>query len=135
MLTHFRQLATSVHLSSAGLWLGLQMAARATVILTAMGVFTRRASVGGMTALLSRMGASELGFVLGLAINLLPVVQQTSANTLAAMRLRGGFRHHRLRALRLLLVTILVNVLRYGDDVICAAEARAFQGARPSEHD
>ena len=48
------------------------------------------------------------------------------------MRLRGGFRRHRLRALRLLLVTILVNALRYGDDVVCAAEARAFQGARLS---
>ncbi|MGD2176596.1 MAG: energy-coupling factor transporter transmembrane component T [Anaerolineae bacterium] len=122
-----------VHLSTAGLCLGLQMAARSTVILTAMGVFTRRASVGDMAALLGRLGASELGFVLGLAVNLLPVVQQTSANTLAAMRLRGGFRRHRLRALRLLLVTILVNVLRYGDDVVCAAQARAFQGARPHE--
>lgn len=121
-----------VALSSTGLWLGLQMAARATVILTAMGVFTRRVSVGELATLLGRLGAGELGFVLGLAVNLLPVVQQTSANALAAMRLRGGFRRRRLRALRLLLVTILVNALRYGDDVIGAAEARAFQGARLS---
>jgi len=117
-----------VALSSAGLGLGLQMAARATVILIAMGVFTRRTSVSDLTALLARLGAGELGFVLGLALNLLPVIQQTAANTLAAMRLRGGFRRHRLRALRLLLVTLLVNALRYGDDVVCAAEARGFQG-------
>lgn len=115
-----------VTLSSAGLCLGVQMAARATVILLVMDVFTRLASVGEMTAALSRLGAGELGFVLGLAVNLLPVVQRTSTNTLAAMRLRGGFRRHRLRSLRLLLVTILVNALRYGDDVVCAAEARGF---------
>lgn len=123
-----------IALSSAGLQLGLQMAARATVILTAMGVFTRLVSVGEMTRLLGQLGAGELGFILGLATNLLPVVQKSSANTLTAMRLRGGFRHRRLRALRLLLVTILVNTLRYGDDVVCAAEARGFQGTRPSEH-
>ncbi len=123
----------AVALSSAGLGLGLQMAARATVILVAMGVFTRQASVSDMAALLERLGVGELGFVLGLALNLLPVIQQTASNTLAAMRLRGGFRRHRLRALRLLLVTLLVNALRYGDDVVCAAEARGFQGARPSE--
>lgn len=119
-----------VSLSSVGLGLGLQMAARATVILIAMGVFTRRASVSDLAALLARLGAGELGFVLGLALNLLPVIQQTASNTLAAMRLRGGFRRHRLRALRLLLVTLLVNALRYGDDVVCAAEARGFQGSR-----
>lgn len=122
-----------VALSSAGLGLGLQMAARATVILLAMGVFTRQASVSDLAAPLARLGAGELGFVLGLALNLLPVIQQTAANALAAMRLRGGFRRHRWRALRLLLVTLLVNALRYGDDVVCAAEARGFQGARPSE--
>lgn len=120
-----------VALSSAGLGLGLQMAARATVILTAMSVFTRQASVSDLAALLARLGAGELGFVLGLALNLLPVIQQTASNTLAAMRLRGGFRRRRWRALRLLLVTLLVNALRYGDDVVCAAEARGFQGARP----
>ena len=42
------------------------------------------------------------------------------------MRLRGGFRRHLLRALRRIEVTILVNCLRYGDDVVCAAGARAF---------
>ncbi len=119
-----------VSLSSVGLGLGLQMAARATVILIAMGVFTRQASVSDLAALLARLGAGELGFVLGLALNLLPVIQQTASNTLAAMRLRGGFRRRRLRALRLLLVTLLVNALRYGDDVVCAAEARGFQGSR-----
>lgn len=125
----------AVTLSSAGLGLGLQMAARATTILVVMGVFTRRVSVSDLTALLARLGAGELGFVLGLALNLLPIIQQTIGNTLAAMRLRGGFRRHRWRTLRLLLVTLLVNALRYGDDVVCAAEARGFQGAHPAGSD
>ncbi|HID64025.1 MAG TPA: hypothetical protein EYP49_15000 [Anaerolineae bacterium] len=30
-------------------------------------------------------------------------------------------------------MTILVNALLYGDDVVCAAEARALQGAPLSE--
>ncbi len=119
-----------VAFSSQGFLLGLQMTVRAVTILMTTSVFTRLTSVGDLAALLSGWGMGELGFVLGLAVNLLPVVRRISANTLTAMRLRGGFRRHRLRALRLMLVTILVNVLRYGDEMVCAAEARAFNNTR-----
>ncbi len=116
--------------STQGFLLGLQMTVRAITILMAMSIFSRLTSVGDLAALLSGWGMGELGFVLGLAVNLLPVVRRISANTLTAMRLRGGFRRHRLRALRLVLVTILVNVLRYGDEMVCAAETRAFNNTR-----
>ncbi len=120
--------------SSQGLLLGLQMAMRAATILIAMSAFTKSASISELAALLSQWGMGEMGFVLGLAVNLLPAVRRTSANTLAAMRLRGGFRRRPWRALRLMLITILANALRYGDEVVCAAEARAFDGLVRGRH-
>ena len=49
------------------------------------------------------------------------------------MRLRGGFRRERLRALRMLMVTIVANALRRGDEVTEAAEARAFRPDGPRQ--
>lgn len=117
-------------LSRQGLLNGLWMALRTIIVLTAMSVFARAASISELAALFARLGVKELGFILGIALNLLPLVQETTGNTLLAMRLRGGFRRHKLRALRRMVVAILVNCLRYGDDVVCAAEARAFSPQR-----
>ena len=57
---------------------------------------------------------------------MLPTIQDTVTNAYQALRLRGGFRRQRRQALRLLLVTVVVNSLRHADDVVSAAEARAF---------
>lgn len=121
-----RVIVAGVALSRQGLLIGVWMALRTIIVLTAMSVFARAASVSELAALFARLGVKELGFILGIALNLLPLVQETARNTLLAMRLRGGFRRHKLRALRRVVVTILVNCLRYSDDVVCAAEARAF---------
>lgn len=65
---------------------------------------------------------------------MLPAVQDTATATYHALCLRGGFRRERLRAVRLLLITIVVNSLRHADDIVSAAEARAFSpGQSPAQ--
>jgi energy-coupling factor transporter transmembrane protein EcfT len=72
-----------------------------------------------------------LGFALGVALNLGPVLRDTVEAAYHTLRLRGGF-HRPIEAARLFLVTVIANGVRYGDDVVQAASARAFDpGAVP----
>jgi energy-coupling factor transporter transmembrane protein EcfT len=120
-------------LSSYGLESGGQMALRAAAILVAVGGILERVGVSQLASLLERLGFGGLGFAFGVALNSLPALGETAGNATAALRLRGGFRRERVRAVRQLFLTILTNSLRYGDQVVAAAEARAYspQRARP----
>ncbi len=110
----------------AGLALGAQMALRALSMIVAVTGFAATVSILDLTLLLESMGCKGLGFALGVGFNMLPVVRETAVTTFYALRLRGGFRRARLEAARALLVTIVVNSLRHADDIVSAAEARAF---------
>jgi len=120
-----------LHISQDGFWAGLWMVSRALSIALAGMVFSRSVSVSQMAGLLERMGLRGLGFALGVATNMLPTIQETIQTSFQAMRLRGGFRSSKLRAVKLLLVTVIAGSLRRGDDIVLAAEARAFDPARP----
>jgi energy-coupling factor transporter transmembrane protein EcfT len=66
------------------------------------------------------------------ALNLGPVLRDTVEAAYHTLRLRGGFRRP-IQAAQLFLVTVIANGLRYGDDVVQAASARAFDpAARPA---
>lgn len=119
-----------VTLSQQGLAAGAQMALRAVTILVAVAGFAASVSVSELAGLLERCGLKGLGFALGVAFNMLPVVQETATNVYQALRLRGGFRHQRFQAVRLLLITVIINSLRHADDIVSAAEARAFSTTR-----
>lgn len=120
-------------LSSAGLAVGAQMALRALAIVVGVAGFAATVSVSELAGLLERAGLKGLGFALGVAFNMLPVVEENLTNAYQALRMRGGFRRQRLRALRLLLVTVIAGSLRNADDIVSAADARAFsiERARP----
>ncbi len=113
-------------LSWPGLASGVQMGSRVVAIVVTVSGFTASVSIGELASVLERCGLKGLGFALGVAFNMLPVVQDTATATYHALCLRGGFRRERLRAVRLLVVTIVVNSLRHVDDIVSAAEARAF---------
>jgi energy-coupling factor transporter transmembrane protein EcfT len=83
-----------------------------------------------MAELLEGMRLKGLGFALGVATNMLPTIQETMQTSYQAIRMRGGFRTGKLRTLKLLLVTVIAGSLRRGDDIVSAAEARAFDPAR-----
>ena len=118
-------------LSGQGFWAGLWMALRALSMALAVGGFAYAVSADEIARLFEAAGLRGLGFAVGVAFNLLPALEETARNAYQAMRLRGGFKRERLRALRMLLVAIVVNALRRGDEVVEAAEARAFRPDGP----
>jgi energy-coupling factor transporter transmembrane protein EcfT len=118
-------------LSQEGFWAGLWMVSRALSIALAAAVFSRTVSITQMVQLFEGLRLKGLGFALGVATNVLPTIQETIDTSYHAMRLRGGFRSRRLHTLKLLLVTVIAGSLRRGDDIVWAAEARAFDPARP----
>lgn len=118
-------------LSSQGFWAGWWMALRALSVALAVGGFAYAVSVEEMVRLFEIAGLRGLGFAVGVAFNMLPTLEEMTRSVYQAMRLRGGFRRERLSALRMLLVTIVVNALRRGDEVVEAAEARAFRPDGP----
>jgi len=126
-----------VSLSSQGFWAGLWMALRALSVALAVGGFAYAVSVGEIARLFEMAGLKGLGFAVGVAFNLLPTLEQIARNAYEAMRLRGGFQRRGARHfgsdghLRMLLVAIVVNALRRGDEVVEAAEARAFRPDGP----
>jgi energy-coupling factor transporter transmembrane protein EcfT len=122
-----------VSLSSQGFWAGLWMALRALSVALAVGGFAYAVSVDKMARLFEVAGLKGLGFAVGVAFNLLPTLEETARNAYEAMRLRGGFQRERLQTLKMLLITVIVNSLRRGDEVVEAAEARAFRPDGPRQ--
>lgn len=121
---------TDVHwgvlrLSRTGLETGLWMALRAATLMLAFGASLGVLTVSQMIHLFDAVGLRGLGFALGVALNLLPVLRDVVGVAYHTLRLRGGFRRPVQNA-RLFLITIMANALRYGDDVVKAASARAF---------
>jgi energy-coupling factor transporter transmembrane protein EcfT len=116
-----------LHLSQAGFWMGLWMALRALCLTVAFSVALSALSVSEMARLFETVGLKGLGFALGVALNLLPTLQENATAAYHTLRLRGGFRRRPWQALRLFLVTVIANALRHSDDVISAAAARAFE--------
>jgi energy-coupling factor transporter transmembrane protein EcfT len=119
-----------VMLSQEGFWAGVWMVTRALSIALAAAAFARMVSVAQMAQLFEGLRLKGLGFALGVATNVLPTIRETIDTSYHAMRLRGGFRSRRLHTLKLLLVTVIAGSLQRGDDIVWAAEARAFDPAR-----
>ncbi len=119
-----------IPLSSSGLTDGLRMALRAVVILVVVDGFSISVDISEVAGLLEGLGLSGLGFSLGVAINLLPNLRQSSANVWRSLWMRGGFRGQRWRALQLYLVTVIANAIHRGDEIALAAEARAYSPDR-----
>lgn len=112
--------------SSEGLLAGLQIALRFIVVLIALNGFTGSVEITAIAGLLERVGLQGLGFSMGVALNLLPSLQQSSINAWHSLWMRGGLRRQRWRGLRLLVFSIVSNALRRAEEIALAAEARAF---------
>lgn len=122
-----------VPVSMEGLQSGLQMVLRAVVVLVAVDGFSSAVDIAEVAGLLERFGLRGLGFSLGVAINLLPSLRQSAENAWYSLRMRGGLRRQRWRALQLFVITVGANALRRAEEIALAAETRAFspQSSRP----
>ena len=89
-----------VRYSSEGLVNGLQIAVRILVVLLAVDGLTGSVDISSVAGLLERTGLHGLGFSLGVALNLLPSLQQSALNTWRSLWMRGGLRKQRWSGLR-----------------------------------
>jgi len=120
-----------IRYSSEGLTSSLQIVLRVIVVLVAVDGFTSSVDIASIAGLLERLGLHGLGFSMGVALNLLPSLQTAALNTWHSLWMRGGLRAQRWRGIRLLLLTIITNVLRRTEEIALAAEGRAFFPEQP----
>ncbi len=119
-----------VPISMENIFLGVKMTLSAVVILIAADGLASSMDITEVAGLFERLGLQGLGFSLGVAANQLPSLRQSSMNAWHSLRMRGGMRAQWWRGLQLLLLTILTNALRRSEDIVLAAEARAFRPDR-----
>jgi energy-coupling factor transporter transmembrane protein EcfT len=112
-------------ISPAGAVRGVNMAMRALIIIVAVTGLVSSVPIDRIGTFLERFGLRGLGFAVGVAFNLLPLVERSLVTSWQAMRLRAGLRRP-FAAARLMLVAAVSNCLRCADEVSLAAEARAF---------
>jgi len=103
---------------------------RGLTIVLLLSFYVQSVGLGELALLLERLGVQGLGFALGVALNMLPLLLESLRNTWAALRMRGGLRRRRWQTLQRLLVTVLANGLRRADEITAAAEARGYHPAR-----
>lgn len=113
--------------SSVNILGSLQMTLRAAVILLAADGLSSSVNIIEVAGLLERSGLRGLGFSIGVATNLLPDLRQSGMNAWHSLRMRGGFRSQWWRGAQLLVVTIFSNALRHAEQIVLAAEVRAFR--------
>ncbi len=113
--------------SAAAIFSGVQMTLHAVVILMAADGLSNSVNIVEVAGLFERSGLHGLGFSIGVATNLLPDLRQSSLNTWHSLRMRGGLRAQWWRGIQLLLLTIISNALRHADEIVLAAEVRAFR--------
>jgi energy-coupling factor transporter transmembrane protein EcfT len=116
--------------STGNIIAGVKMTLSAIVILIAADGLASSMDITEIAGLFERLGLQGLGFSLGVAVNQLPNLRQSSTNAWHSLRMRGGMRAQWWRGLQLLLLTILTNALRRSEDIVLAAEARAFRPER-----
>jgi energy-coupling factor transporter transmembrane protein EcfT len=112
--------------SGTGLVAGLQMALRALAVVLVIDIFSSHVEITEVAGLLERLGLKGLGFSMGIAVNLLPSLRESSEHTWHSLRMRGGFRAQRWQAVRFLSVTVITNALHRAEEIALAAETRAF---------
>jgi energy-coupling factor transporter transmembrane protein EcfT len=117
-------------ISSEGITVGIRMTLSATIILLAADGMAASVDISEVAGLFEHLGLQGLGFSLGVAANQLPNLRQSSMNAWHSLRMRGGMRAQWWRGLQLLLLTIITNALRRSEEIVLAAEARAFRPDR-----
>jgi len=116
--------------SSEGLMSAIQIALRILVVLISIQGLTSVVDISSIAGLMEHAGLHGLGFSVGVAMNLLPALLQSTQNAWRSLRMRGGLRKRRGHSLRLLAVTIIAGALSRAEEIALAAEARAFSPER-----
>ena len=116
----------------AALTAGLTMAVRVLATLSAMLLIGGCLSPTAVSRLLGRFIGRDLALACAIGVNLLPAVLEILRRTTLAMRLRGGFRRHRVANLKRLATAVGVQAVRLTEDV---AEALLLAQPAPGDAD
>lgn len=117
--------------SIAGARAAAQIAGRFVVVMVALEGMTRTVEITALAGLLERIGLKGLGFSMGVALNLLPCLRSSCTQTWRTLKMRGGLRRKWWRGLRLFALTSLSCAVGKAEEIALAAEARAFDPAKP----
>lgn len=102
------------------------IAIKALILLAVCDSFSSAVSVRELTNLFSMLGFPQFGFVFGIAFNSLPVVERSFNNAWVSLKLKGGIRGNFFRAVRYLALNLIVNLIKYSEDVTAAAKIKRF---------
>jgi hypothetical protein len=118
--------------SAAALATGAAMALRVLTTLAVLLLIGGCLAPAVVSRVLGRLMGKNLGLAWAIGFNLLPAVLEILRRTTLALRLRGGFRRHRLANLKRLAIAVGVQTVRLTEDV---AEALLLARAPvPDEH-
>lgn len=115
-----------------GLELGLAMLGRTVVLWLAVNTVVAGLSLQQWSAFFERLGLRGFGFSLGVAFHLVPSVLASATDAWHAWRMRGGLAAYGWEAPQRLLAAVVSGALRHVDEITAAAQARAYDPARPS---
>ena len=96
---------------------GLTMAVRVLTTLAVLLLIGGCIAPATVSRILGRLVSRELGLACAIGVNLLPAVLEILRRTTLALRLRGGFRRHRLANLKRLVTAVGVQTVRLTEDV------------------
>jgi energy-coupling factor transporter transmembrane protein EcfT len=125
-----RPLSALPYFNLEGLKSGFLMVLRAVILLLALDGFSSSVDVSQVAGLAEKLGLRGLGFSVGVAFNMLPILRDSATASWYSLWMRGGLRRRPLHSLKLLALTIVGNALRRGEEIALAAEARAFNPQR-----
>ena len=96
---------------------GVTMAVRVLTTLAAMLLIGGCIAPAAVSRALGRFVGRDLGLACAIGVNLLPAILEILRRTTLALRLRGGFRRHRLANLKRLATAVGVQTVRLTEDV------------------
>jgi hypothetical protein len=101
----------------AALVAGVTMAVRVLTTLAVLLLIGGCIAPAAISRIVGRFVGRELGLACAIGVNLLPAVLEILRRTTLALRLRGGFRRHRLANLKRLVTAVGVQTVRLTEDV------------------
>ena len=115
---------------------GVTMAVRVLTTLAVMLLIGSCMAPAAVSRVLGRFVGRDLGLACAIGVNLLPAILEILRRTTLALRLRGGFRRHRLANLKRLATAVGVQTVRLTEDVaeallLAQAPARATGESEP----
>jgi energy-coupling factor transporter transmembrane protein EcfT len=112
---------------------GLTLALRVLTTLAALILIGGSVSPLWLHGTVGRFLGKDLATACAIGVNLLPAVMEILSRTVLAMRLRGGFRRHRLANIRRLAVAVGVQTVRLTEDVAEALVLSEVAAARAKD--